>query len=63
MFKNDVSAFMVVFGLLGILGASVSVDITRKCENATEQEKKASIGALLCFILSFLLGVALVRRK
>ena len=63
IFKNDVSAFMAVFGLLGILGASVSVDITRKCENATEQEKKASIGALLCFILSFLLGVALVRRK
>ncbi|MGB0600354.1 MAG: hypothetical protein ACPGLY_27065 [Rubripirellula sp.] len=63
MFKNDVSAFMAVFGLLGILGASVSVDITRKCDNATEQEKKASIGALLCFILSFLVGVALVRRK
>ena len=40
IFKNDVSAFMAVFGLLGILGASVSVDITRKCENATEQERR-----------------------
>lgn len=62
-FKNDVSAWFAIFGLMGIAGASAVVDITRKCDNATKEEKQASLGALGCFILSFLIGVLLVRRK
>lgn len=63
MFKSDLGLWMTFFGLMGLVGASMTVHITNKCKNSKKSNRKFSYFALPMFILSLLIGGYLVTKK
>jgi len=63
MFKSDVGLWMSFFGLMGLVGASITVHISNKCKNSKKSNREFSYFALPMFILSCLIGMYLVRKN
>jgi len=63
MFKSDLGLWMTFFGLMGVVGASMTVHITNKCKNSKKSNREFSYFALPMFILSLLIGGYLITKK
>jgi hypothetical protein len=63
MFKSDLGLWMTFFGLMGLIGASITVHINNKCKNAKKSNRQFSYFALPMFIMSLLVGGFMITKK
>jgi len=63
MFKSDLGLWMTFFGLMGLVGASITVHITNKCKNSKKSNRQFSYFALPMFIMSLLIGGYMITKK
>jgi hypothetical protein len=62
-FKNDVPAFLAIFGILGLINSAMTLDLSKKCSNAKKSDETWAGISLAIFSLLVLVGGYGVTRK
>ena len=61
--KNETALFMMIYGIMGLVGSAAALNWTVKCEQAKQSEKGFAGFGVASFTCTLLIAIFLMSRK
>lgn len=62
-FSKDTAAWLAFYGVMGLIGSSITLNLTKKCDNAGKRTEQFAISGVVSYVSVLIAGVFLLMKK